>query len=159
MDTSQDSTRNLPNRKHPAHEVLIIPGQPLIVYLTVYTRNRQTWLATLEVHETLRSVWTKATGWLVGRYVIMPDHIHLFAAPGELEIEFDNWVRYWKSQFSKEHRNRAHRWQTDHWDRRLRAEESYESKWEYVRNNPVHHGLVERAEDWPFQGQIHDLPW
>jgi putative transposase len=104
----------------------------------------------------------------------MPDHIHLFAAPGPIVdsnrlsgsfalpgtvIPFDNWVRYWKSQFSKRHRNPAHRWQTDHWDTRLRRSESYASKWEYVRNNPVRHGLVKSAEDWPFQGRIHDLLW
>ena len=147
-------------RKHPAHGVLVVPNRPPIVYLTVCTKGRQPWLATSEVHDLLRSVWTDdATAWLVGKYIIMPDHIHLFAAPGQMEITFDNWVRYWKSQFSKQHRNPAHRWQTDHWDTRLRASESYASKWEYVSNNPVRHGLVERAEYWPFQGQIYDLPW
>jgi hypothetical protein len=37
-----------------------------------------------------------------------------------------------------------HRWQTDHWDRRLRSDESYAEKWEYVRCNAVRHGLVAR---------------
>ena len=119
-------------RKHPVHGVLIVPNRPTIVFLTVCTKDRQLWLATPEVHDLLCSVWTDAAAWLVGKYIIMPDHIHLFAAPGQIEIPFDNWVRYWKSQFSKRHRNPAHRWQTDHWDRQLRASESYASKWEYV---------------------------
>src|SRR5437588_872285 len=75
------------------------------------------------------------------------------------EHSTDRWVRYWKSQFTKRHCNPAHRWHPNHWDTRLRASESYESKGEYVRSNPVRHGLVERAEDWPFQGEIHVLPW
>ncbi|MBI3919804.1 MAG: hypothetical protein HY318_00195 [Armatimonadetes bacterium] len=131
----------------------------MIVYLTVCTKDRRGWLATDKNHALLVKVWTEATAWLVGRYVIMPDHIHLFAVPGQMEIEFDNWVRYWKSQFSKQHHGHSHRWQTDHWDTRLRSSESYEEKWEYVRNNPVRHGLVERSEDWPYQGEIHVLPW
>ncbi len=108
-------------RKQPVHGVLIIPNRPTIVFLTVCTKDRQPWLATPEVYDLLRLVWTDATAWLVGKYIIMPDHIHLFAAPGQMEIPFDNWVRYWKSQFGKRHRNPAHRWQTDHWDRRLRT--------------------------------------
>ena len=36
---------------------------------------------------------------------------------------------------------------------------AYEEKWEYVRNNPVRAGLAARAEDWPFQGVIHELMW
>jgi hypothetical protein len=41
----------------------------------------------------------------------------------------------------------------------LRSGESYSQKWDYVRENPVRGGLVERAEDWPFAGEIHDLEY
>ncbi|PYV82747.1 MAG: hypothetical protein DMG05_27565 [Acidobacteria bacterium] len=150
----------LPFRKYPTHGVKISSEGPTIVFLTACAKNRVAWLATDEVHLLLRQVWTEATAWLVGHYVIMPDHIHLFAAPGHPFVSFDNWVQYWKSQFSKRSPPApAHRWETDHWDTRLRNAESYRTKWEYVRNNPVRHGLVERAEDWPYQGSIYDLPW
>jgi putative transposase len=95
----------------------------------------------------------------MGRYMILPDHIHFFAAATESHITYDAWVQYWKSQFSKRHHSPEHRWQTDHWDTRVRNENSYESKWEYVRWNPVRHGLVDRPEDWPYQGEIHELRW
>jgi hypothetical protein len=36
----------------------------------------------------------------------------------------------------------------------LRSSESYSEKWDYVVANPVRAGLVRRAEDWPFQGEI-----
>jgi putative transposase len=71
----------------------------------------------------------------------------------------DNWVRYWKSLFSKRNGNRAQRWQPNHWDTRLRREESYDAKWEYVRNNPVRSGLVTLPEDWPYAGELHALDW
>jgi putative transposase len=129
------------------------------VFLTVCTEGRSPWLAAPAVHDLLKDVWRNARAWLVGRYVIMPDHLHLFASPGELDLPFDNWVRYWKSQFTKRHRFRAHAWQTDHWDRRLRSEESYDGSWEYVMNNPVREGLVTSSEAWPFQGELCELRW
>jgi putative transposase len=72
-------------------------------------------------------------------------------------------MRYWKGQLSK--RLKAHEnglrvtWQSDHWDTRLRSEASYDAKWDYVRNNPVRKGLVAAADDWPYQGTLHDLRW
>jgi putative transposase len=36
----------------------------------------------------------------------------------------------------------------------LRHGESYSEKWDYVCQNPVRAGLVERAEDWKFQGEV-----
>ena len=45
------------------------------------------------------------------------------------------------------------------WDRQLRPAESYEEKWQYVKNNPVRHGFVSHAEDWPYQGELNVLEW
>ena len=36
-------------------------------------------------------------------------------------------------------------------DRLLRAEESPQEKWLYMRQNPVRAGLVRRPEEWPYQ--------
>ena len=178
--------QSFPQRKHPAHGVWVVSSHPTIVFLTVCTKDRLPWLATPEVHALLRSIWMGATAWFVGKYVIMPDHVHLFAAPGEVmgygsagaspshpagaspshpagaspsHVPLEHWVRFWKSQFTRRHRTPGHRWQAGHWDTRLRAWERYSDKWEYVRNNPVRHGLVDRAEDWPFQGEIYELSW
>jgi putative transposase len=150
---------SMPERKKPGHGVLIDQSRPTIVFLTVCTKNRAPWLATRENHHTLRQVWQESDAWLVGRYVLMPDHLHLFAAPGRLEIAFDNWVRYWKSRFTMLRLIPSQEWQTDHWDTRLRSGESYDAKWEYVRNNPVRAGLVKTADEWPYQGELNVLPW
>lgn len=148
-----------PQRHHPTHGVRINSSLPTIVFLTVCTKQRDPWLANPHVHDLLVVTWRNATAWLVGRYVIMPDHIHLFATPGALQLPLENWVKYWKSRFSNAHRVREHKWQVDHWDRRMRSDDSYSEKWEYVRNNPVRHGLVKSAEEWPFQGELKVLRW
>ena len=74
-------------------------------------------------------------------------------------MSLDKSVRYWKSQCSRRGGDPRFRWQVDHWDTRLRRAESYDAKWDYVLHNPVRAGLVARAEDWPFSGEIHALPW
>ena len=156
---SPETPARLPRRKHPAHGVFPEGDKPVIVLVTVCTKDRRPWLATAEVHDLLCSVWSEASAWLVGRYVVMPDHIHQFASLGDLDLPLDNWVRYWKSQFSKRFGKPRCQWQTDQWDTRLRSRESYDARWEYVRGNPVRHGLADRPEDWPFQGEIHALLW
>ena len=50
-------------------------------------------------------------------------------------------------------------WERSFWDHQLRNGDSYDVKWLYVRNNPVRHGLVKNADDWPFQGKVNDLAW
>jgi putative transposase len=150
---------NLASRKKPAHGVRIDPLHPTIVFVTVCTKDRNPWLATAENHKTLCAIWGEASVWLVGRYVLMPDHVHLFAAPGRLEIPLDHWVRYWKSQFSRTRYRIGQEWQANHWDTRLRSGESYDEKWFYVRENPVRAGLVKRFQDWPYQGELNVLHW
>ena len=51
------------------------------------------------------------------------------------------------------------RWQSDCWDTQMRNPEHYHEKWEYVRQNPARKGLINRAEDWPWQGQLNVLSW
>jgi putative transposase len=146
-------------RRRPAHGVLIDPDRPTIVFVTVCTKDREPWLATDANHRNLVDAWTAAEAWLVGRYMIMPDHLHLFAAPGAMGLGLDNWVRYWKRQFRQKCNDASQDWQDNHRDTRLRSWEDYDSKWEYVRLNPVRAGLVERSEDWPYQGELNKLPW
>ena len=114
-------------------------------------------MANEEAHRIILNAWEKADAWMVGRYVVMPDHIHLFAAPLDDAIELNAWIRYWKSIVSNSIGDPAKRFLKRAWDRRLRSEDSYQQKWDYVRNNPVRHGLVKNADDWPYQGELNDL--
>jgi putative transposase len=113
------------------------------------------WLACDEAHACLR----EAGKWTVGRYVLMPDHAHLFCAPHDVDFPLDAWVRFWKGQFTRRSARLEWRWQPHHWDTRLRRGENYSEKWEYVRQNPVRAGLVADADQWPYQGELSILPW
>lgn len=154
-----DQANNLPQRSRPARGVRTFLDKPTIVYVTVCTENRLRWLANETAHAFLVRQWPNATDWHVGRYMLMPDHVHFFCAPANAETTLDNWVKYWKRSWSKELKRPDRRWQPGKWDTRLRHGDSYHDKWEYVRQNPVRAGLVESPEDWPYQGELHELRW
>jgi REP element-mobilizing transposase RayT len=99
---------------------------------------------------------------MLGRYIIMPDHLHLFCAPREVHPQpLTQWVAYWKSHSARNWPDRAQSpiWQRHFWDTQLRRGESYDAKWDYVVANPMRAGLVSRSEDWPYQGELHELRW
>ena len=148
-----------PSNKKPAHGVLFIDGQPTVIFDTICTKQRSCWLANDQVHQEFIEIAKFADLWLVGRYVIMPDHIHFFAWATEQAIKYENWVKYLKSQFTKRHKIPSHRWQPDHWDTRMRNASAYEEKWNYVKQNPKRAGLIDDENDWPFQGEIFELRW
>jgi REP-associated tyrosine transposase len=105
----------------------------------------------------LLDYWLKSTSWLVGRYAILPDHVHLFCSPYE-DVPLERWVGYWKNSAARMLKTDDRPlWQRDFWDTQLRSSESYEQKWKYVRYNPVRHRLCVMAADWPYQGEIHQL--
>ena len=99
-------------------------------------------------------------GVLVGRYVLMPDHIHFFAAFGSDASNLSIWVKSLKNALSKCLRSNgvpSPHWQKGFFDHILRSDESYASKWDYVRMNPVRAGLVRCPEEWKFQGEVFQL--
>jgi putative transposase len=154
-------------RKHPVHApVYERHNTPVIVFLTVCTKDRKTILANDSVHELLRTAWQTQPSWLVGRYVILPDHLHLFCAPAELvgttqRSPLQKWVGFWKSFSARRWPNPENRpiWQRHFWDTQLRRGENYDAKWHYVVENPVRASLVPRAENWPYQGELNVLRW
>ncbi len=91
----------------------------------------------------------------VGRYVIMPDHVHLFVQ-GDPRFRLEPWVGGLKRAISVSLGETVAKplWQPGFFDHLLRSDESYAEKWEYVRQNPVRHGLVTSSDDWPYQGEI-----
>ena len=152
-----------PERRYPARTPWRrFHNRRVIVFLTVCTRARAPILAGEEIHHLLVSQWRSADSWTVGRYVILPDHVHLFASPSDLDApDVRAWVRYWKSLATRNWPvgRDGPIWQRDVWDRQLRTGDSYARKWEYVRDNPVRHGLVACAQEWPYQGELNVLAW
>jgi REP element-mobilizing transposase RayT len=147
----------LKQRKHPAKGVFIFRGQATIVFVTVCSSHRERSLANRAVHDALLRTWKKADRWMIGAYMIMPDHMHFFCSPLDETVVIEKWITFWKREFRRELGPDAPRFQSDGFHHRLRGPESYAEKWDYVQANPVRAGLVEKAEDWPYQGVLNEL--
>ena len=175
-----------PSRKHPTHPAVVESfNKPIIVFVTVCTTDKIPVLACKEMHDYLLRAWNIADHWVVGQYVIMPDHIHLFCAPKRLPpCSVRKWVEYWKSIVARACKGNGPLiasggtastpsdrggtrpsnwpdvlWQRDCWDTQLRRGESYTQKWEYVSSNPVRAGLCSQSEEWPLKGKIKTFVW
>ena len=139
----------------------IFTSAPLF-FLTTCTHHRRPILDRRSVHEAFVKFASGAPnhGVHVGRYVIMPDHIHLFAAFEPESVSLSKWMKSLKNSLSKTLRLMNYRephWQKGFFDRVIRSQESYEQKWFYVRENPVRAGLVHSSDDWPYAGEISEL--
>jgi putative transposase len=97
--------------------------------------------------------------WLVGDFLLMPDHLHFFCtpAPGEF-VQVERWTSYWKREFAKR-LDLLGPWQRGLFHHRLRSEREYQDKVAYMLQNPVRAGLVGTPEDWTWQGRVHAIRW
>ena len=137
---------------------------PFAVYfVTICTHMRRPILTSPAIHEVLRVEWESARtrhGWLVGRYVVMPDHVHFFCAePMEgARHALSRFIGGWKEWTAKGARRilgePGSLWQEEFFDHVLRSDESYGEKWAYVRENPVRAGLADSWEKWPYRGWV-----
>jgi putative transposase len=150
-------------RQRPIHQDLHEGfNKPIVGILTVCTNGKKPILANEYVRTLLRESWCEIDSWIVGQYVLMPDHIHLFCSPALPQSPpLHQRVPYWRSHAERHwpKPQEAPVWQRDFLDAQMRPEESYDTKWRYVVENPVRAGLVTMAEDWAYQGELNALIW
>src|SRR5919106_1163901 len=85
--------------------------------------------------------------WYVRLAMLMPDHVHLVVWFPDIQKPMQTIVTKWKEWTAK---TLKIEWQRDFFEHRLRKEESFREKADYILANPVRAGLVERAEHWPY---------
>jgi REP-associated tyrosine transposase len=146
----------MPNRLHRLER--IFQSYP-IYFATLCTHERRRILANQRMHEAfLTFARNSAKYWVSpGRYVLMPDHLHVLVAFAPDAISISKWVKSLKNTLSKALREqgiRSPHWQKDFFDHVIRSEESYCEKYRYIRENPVTAALVQHSDDWPFQGEV-----
>ena len=152
----------MPEHRRLPH-LLPFARQPL-VFLTVVTFERRPVLACRAAFDTLTGIWEKSAeldGWFVGDYLLMPDHVHLFARAALEAKPLARWVATWKSLSTRELKAplalATGLWQRDYFDRFVRSAENYSEKWDYVAANPVRAGFCAKPEQWPWRGRLCDL--
>ena len=151
----------MPEHCHLRRLASVWQKQP-VYFVTTCVAGRTPILATPETHRILLqewSGWRKRHGWMVGRYVVMPDHVHFFATPlpltdVPLHLVVGKWKEWTSKNILKAVNGKAPLWQPEFFDHLLRSKESLADKWEYIRQNPARAGLVARSEYWTYAGSI-----
>jgi putative transposase len=95
--------------------------------------------------------------WFPEIVLLMPDHLHaLISFSWEPKMGMNraaaDWKRYLATQFGIS-------WQRDYFDHRIRSEQDHQSKWNYIRENPVRAGLVKTYDLWPHVWLPHQIGW
>ncbi len=84
-------------------------------------------------------------------WVILKDHFHIMIIPETRNIS--NFMHSLKLSFSMNYRKAQNRtgiiWQRRFWDHLIRNENDYYAHLNYIHYNPVKHGYVKRAYDYP----------
>ena len=145
-------------KKRPERLDVLYITRP-IFFVTICTRNRRH-IPSLPVAQKAFDEHSKRGmsdfGVTVGRYVVMPDHVHLFVS-GTPDFVLGRWVGGLKRRMARALSVRADFWQSGFFDHVLRSDESYQAKRLYIADNPVRAGLVTESKYWPYQGDIASL--
>ena len=145
-------------RRPPRLEQVFQAYDPPLYFSTKVTWKRLKFLACHIAHDAFaaRARLQADMGIAIGRYILMPDHFHVFISiPSEHGLsEAMKQLEQSVTKALRVERRGLVVWEPGFFDRLLRSDESYEQAWEYVRLNPVRAGLVECPDDWPYQGEI-----
>ncbi len=99
----------------------------------------------------------------VDAYVILPEHIHMLWTLPAGDADYSKRWRLIKEAFTKSsvrhdapQRSESRRakseqaiWQRRFWEHVIRDESDFCEHVDYIHSNPVRHGLVSAAQDWP----------
>jgi REP element-mobilizing transposase RayT len=132
--------------------------------ITIFSADRRQFLTSSDAVGIMTAVWKVspvASRWAVGRYLIMPDHVHFFARPQAMGKPLDEFIRDWKTWTTRlltdVVRIEPPIWQPEFFAEELLSPGTYAEKWEYVCANPVRSGHAPNAEAWPHSGEIEKL--
>jgi putative transposase len=141
---------------------MYVPGSTY--FFTVNLADRGSDLLIREI-DLLRSAYasTKAEHPIICEaMVILPDHIHAVWTLPKGDADFSIRWKKIKAKFSlrctheghpspsKARKDERGGWQRRFWEHCIRDEADFATHVEYCHWNPVKHGLVERAIDWPY---------
>jgi putative transposase len=137
-------------------------------FFTVVAFRRQRFLCDDNVRIALRNAvrdTQAAHPFTIDGWVLLPDHLHCIWTLPPDDADFGKrWAmikRYVTKQCgpslhrgnlmtdSKRRRNECTLWQRRFWEHQIRDETDFQRHMDYIHYNPVKHGYVKRAVDWP----------
>lgn len=81
--------------------------------------------------------------------VVLPDHLHCIWTLPAKDADYPTRWRLLKTCVTRQLATQPI-WQARYWEHCLRDERDLQRHLDYIHFNPVKHGLVKRAADWPY---------
>jgi len=136
----------------PRLSAILLPWDKSVVYfVTMCVKDRRKVLANPETFEAMKRALAELQKWRVLAGVIMPDHAHWIVSPVEnRDLSVGDFAHGFKRVLRRKLAVQPWEWQRGCFDRLLRSDENLWSKWIYVKDNPVRHGLVDQVDAWPY---------
>jgi putative transposase len=140
----------------------LVPGGTFFFTVALLERHRH--LLTDHV-ESLRAAFASVRAerlFTIDAMVVLPDHLHCIWTLPPDDADFSSRWHAIKTAFSrsipKGERLSSRRiargergiWQRRFWEHAIRDETDFERHADYIHYNPVKHGHVRRAADWPY---------
>jgi len=154
-------------------------------FFTVVTYGRLPILTTETSRDILHQAWIEVKERFPFETLavcLLPDHLHCIWRLPEGDMDYPvRWkeikrrftIRYLKEVGPGEERNQSRQkkreaaiWQRRYWEHTLDKQEDLEEHLDYIHYNPIKHGFVMRAGDWPYssfsryvKGGIYEPDW
>jgi putative transposase len=152
----------LPKRKNPRLKDFDY-SQPYAYFLTICSRNKENLFCNPDLNfEMLNCLKLEKMekGIAIYAYCLMPDHLHLLISPLESTFNVSKFIGGFKSKTTRlawKYGLKGRIWQDRFYDHIVRRIETLRKTCEYILNNPVRKGLVEKSEDYQFSGLIDSI--
>jgi putative transposase len=128
-----------------------------IYFIVGVTQDRQRLFAedanVVLLRETLRRV-KDLYPFTMHAYVFLPEHFHILIFVPET-TNISKLMQSWQRNFTLNYKaargitRSLHLWQRGFWDHVIRDANDYERYFHYIHYNPVKHGYVQRASEYP----------
>lgn len=146
----------------PRYRRDIVPGATYFITLCLADRRRRLLIEQIDLLGTVIRSVRAVQPFRLDALVVLPDHLHgvVTLPPGDADLA--GRLRRIKSRFSRRQppdeaispsrylRRERGIWQRRYWEHRIRDELDLLRHVDYIHYNPVKHGLVQRASDWPW---------
>jgi len=139
-----------------------VPGGTYFFTVNLAERKRTLLVDHIDsLREVMRDV-KKSHPFHIDAMVILPDHLHALWILPEGDADFAMRWALIKAGFSRqlpkdERRNKSRIskgergiWQRRYWEHLIRDDTDYARHADYIHYNPVKHGYVRHAKDWPY---------
>ena len=138
-----------------------VAGGTFFFTLTLWDRSSCVLTENIDLVRRALRVTRRARPFAINAIVVLPEHLHAVLTLPAADADYSGRWRRFKGLFSrllmtgganfvKNHRGEYAIWQRRFWEHTIRDESDLERHVDYIHFNPVKHGYVLRACDWPY---------